>query len=480
MRSITFQGDTSVRQIPGRLARGLALLICLFVSAVASAQVPTIDPSGFLINPVKPPIPPVSIPVSNPPNIKFDGPFTRIPDLAKSLIPSAVNTTRVITLEEAQQAAASDNPMARLGALQVEAAKQNRQTFAAAFFPQVSAAAGTLHFNQFMVRRPLPVIVPLLGQDTTTGAFNVMQPLTPLLKVQQAVKIARADENIARVKAGMAVASTANEVEESYFALLIAQRELVIARSRSKSVQAQYLVASNSPTVHLSTQQQAELIEAEKATIVADSKVRELSASLNSLIGFPEETELQLVPPTLQVAAVSLAEATQAAMTSNPEVVEAEQTAIKARAGRRLAKLDYVPDVVALGGYANQDLIPVLPQDFAYVGVMATYTLFDGFKREHTVKMRDAQVEAAELALVLTKAKVAASVKTSYFDMDRLRSMSQLSRRMISTSEVVNASYQAGSSELQEARARMEVEMFRAELDYRAAYARLKTLMGNR
>ena len=373
MRSITFQGDTSVRQIPGRLARGLALLICLFVSAVASAQVPTIDPSGFLINPVKAPIPPVSIPVSNPPNIKFDGPFTRIPDLAKSLIPSAVNTTRVITLEEAQQAAASDNPMARLGALQVEAAKQNRQTFAAAFFPQVSAAAAILHFNRFMgqeiqLRRPLlgttnSIGVPLLGQESTTGYFNVMQPLTPLLKVQQAVKIARADENIARVKAGMAVASTANEVEESYFALLIAQRELVIARSRSKSVQAQYLVASNSPTVHLSTQQQAELIEAEKATIVADSKVRELSASLNSLIGFPEETELQLVPPTLQVAAVSLAEATQAAMTSNPEVVEAEQTAIKARAGRRLAKLDYVPDVVALGGYANQDLIPILPQD---------------------------------------------------------------------------------------------------------------------
>src|SRR6266699_1248486 len=160
MRSITFQGDTNVRQIPGLLAGGLALLICLFVSAVASAQVPTIDPAGFLINPVKPPIPPVSIPVSNPLNIKFDGPFTRIPDLAKSLIPSAVNTTRVITLEEAQQAAASDNPMARLGALQVEAAKQNRQTFAASFFPQVSAAAAILHFNQFMgqeiqLRRPL-------------------------------------------------------------------------------------------------------------------------------------------------------------------------------------------------------------------------------------------------------------------------------------------------------------------------------------
>ena len=187
-----------------------------------------------------------------------------------------------------------------------------------------------------------------------------MQPLTPLLKVKQAVKIARADENIARAKAGMPISESARNVEKNYFDLLIAQRELTVAQAKSQRIQNKYLIASTSPAGLLSAEVKAEMIEAEKTLVVASSKVRELSESLNGMLGLAPETELELVPPAPEFSAVSLADATQKALESNPEVIEAEQTAIKARAGRRLAKLDYVPDVVVLGGYAyqNQVLLP--------------------------------------------------------------------------------------------------------------------------
>jgi hypothetical protein len=70
------------------------------------------------------------------------------------------------------------------------------------------------------------------------------------------------------------------------------------------------------------------------------------------------------------------------------QIVEAEQTAVKAHAGSTLAKMAYVPSVAIIGGYAYQTAIAdsVLPRDFAYVGVMATYTLFDSGKRERSVK----------------------------------------------------------------------------------------------
>lgn len=462
-----------------RLVRvGFALLIGMTFCSVVSAQDLASDAPPF-------PDPGKTSGASS------NKPIIRIHKLANSPERTVSRTARVITLEEAlEQAAGAENPLARLGALQVEAAKQNRKTFEASYFPQISSTFANLHFNKFMgeqiaVRRPVlggisTIGIPLLNKDETMAVFNVMQPLTPLLKVKQAVKIARADENIARVKAGMPVAETAAKVEKSYFALLIAQRELTVAQVQSKRVQDKYLLASTSPASVLSAEQEAELISAEKKMIMANSQVRELSASLNSLIGLPEETELELVPPSPQVEAISLADATQTAMASNPEVVEAEQTAIKARAGRRLAKLDYVPDVAVLGGYAYQTVMPLLPRDFSYVGVMATFTIFDGGKREHTVKMRNAQVEAAELAVVLTKAKVAASVKTSYLEMDRSRLLSQVSQRMISTSQVVNADYHANAPEGREVRAGLEAEMFRAELAYREALARLKSLMGSR
>lgn len=479
MRSKTLEGGKNVRQIPGLRRGGLALLVCLIVSVVASAQDTTSDFSGFVPNPAKAP------------GVALKRPIARVPNLVNSPGSTAVNTARLITLEEAQQqAAGAENPMARLGALQVEAAKQNRQVFTAQYFPQISGTFANLHFNKFLgerfqINRPvagttIPIALPLANKDQTIVAFNLIQPLTPLLKIQQAVKIARADENIARAKAGMAVSETASKVEKNYFDLLIAQRELIVARVKGRTIQDKYLIASNSRAPQLSAVQEAELIGAEKTLVLANSKVQELSASLNGLIGLPEETELDLVAPQPFVEEVSLAEATQKAMMTNPEVVEAEQTAIKARAGRRLAKLDYVPDVAVLGGYAYQTAVPLLPSDFSYVGVMATYTIFDSGKREHTVKMRNAQVEAAELAVVLTKAKVAASIKTSYFEMDRSRMLSQLSQRMVSTSRVVNAGYQPNSSEVLEARARVEAEMFQAELACRLAFARLKTLMGDR
>jgi hypothetical protein len=61
-------------------------------------------------------------------------------------------------------------------------------------------------------------------------------------------------------------------------------------------------------------------------------------------------------------------------MTANPEIVEAEQTVVKARAGSRLSKLVYIPDFAVLGGYAyNDNAIPLLPRDFSFIGIMGSY-----------------------------------------------------------------------------------------------------------
>jgi outer membrane protein TolC len=58
-----------------------------------------------------------------------------------------------------------------------------------------------------------------------------------------------------------------------------------------------------------------------------------------------------------------------------------------------------------MGGYAYQDnVIPLLPRDFSFVGIVATFNLFDFGKREHTIKGANAQAEMAEIALQLTKA----------------------------------------------------------------------------
>jgi len=343
-----------------------------------------------------------------------------------------------------------------------------------------------MHFNkqpgEVLTSPILGKIVPVNIITKNETAFNVSatQPITPLFAIYQLVKIARADENIARAKAGLPIKEIANRVERNYFDLLVAQRELAGTKAGAEKIRAKWLRASNSATPGISAEEETEIAAADKAVLLASSREKELTASLNDLLGLPEGTKLELLPPEPLVEDISLKAATENATAANPEVVEAEQTAIKAHAGKTLSKMAYVPVVAVIGGYANQNAINVvLPRDFGYIGFVATLNIFDGFKREHGVKERNAQAEAADLAVQLTKAKAAAAVKSSYLELDRLRNLYLLARRMVSAAQFMDTSYKSGDLDAQAAKAQMEADMYRAELEYRQAYAKVQSLTGN-
>lgn len=400
---------------------------------------------------------------------------------------------RLITLQEAQEKAAPANSaMVRLGQLQVEVARQTRLGTASSFFPQIGSSFENMHFNKFMgqlipITGPLgntrALGVPLLGKNQTFVAVTATQPITPLFQLRELYKINLADERIARAKAGMPAAETASKVEKAYYELLVAQRQLAFAKVKASESENKWLVATNSSAIPLaSAGHDEELIEISNALAIATTREKELTASLNDLLGWPSDTELQLVPPDPGFEEISLKEATDKALVANPEVIEAEQNVVKARSAATVQKLTYVPVLAAMGGYAYQDnVLPLLPRDFSFIGMVATFNLFDFGKREHTIKGANAQAEMAEIALRLTKAKVAASVKNSLFELQRSRQLSELTRRLDSAIQVQRTSYDANSSEATAARkAQVEAEMFQADLEYRQALSKLKTLMGER
>jgi len=408
--------------------------------------------------------------------------------LATTALTPGQDGVLTLTLDQAQEAAAgASNPLVRLGELQVEAAKQHRLGVQAQYFPNLSTSFFDLHYNKhpgdvLTLQGPLggqhQVAVNIINKDSNTLNLIAVQPITPLFSIYQLAKIARADENIARAKAGMPVAETASKVEKNFFELLVAQRELTSAKADARKIRAKWLMASSPGVTSVSTEQETDMIDAEKAVIGPASKVKELTASLDEMLGLPEGTTLELVPPEPLVENISLKEASEKA-TANPEVIEAEQTAIKAHAGLTATKLTYVPTVGVLGGYAFQNAINlVLPRSFAYIGVSASWTIFDFGKREHGVKEVKAQAEMADLGVQLTKAKVAGAIKSSYIELERSRRFTQLARRMASATRVVEASYQPDNPEVESARAKVEADMFRAELEYRQAYAKLKALVG--
>ena len=393
---------------------------------------------------------------------------------------------RHITLTEAKSKAAGA-ATSNVGRLAMDAAKYHRRAAQADYFPKLGADFVNLHYNKFMgetvelvSRRTGQTLVgkdvPLFGKDWTAVALTAIQPVTQLLQVRQAVAIARADERIASAKMTQMSAQAAESVERVYFRLLIAQRRQTLAQKKVDAIESGQLLASTvAMPAGTGGEHQAALLEASKELVAAESETDELTESLNALVGFAPKTKLILDMPEPAIETISLSEVTQKAVANSPEVVEAEETLVKARAAQRLSRLDYVPGVTVVVGYVNQPqpVLPLLPQDFSFIGFTATFNIFDFGKRESTVRERNAQAGMAEANVAMVKSKVAANVQKSYFELQRSQKIRDLTRRLV-------VAYQETSLESISARASAEAEMFQAELDYRSAYAELKRLVDGR
>ncbi|HEV2667938.1 MAG TPA: TolC family protein [Blastocatellia bacterium] len=413
-----------------------------------------------------------------------------------------------ITLEEAMARAVASHALVAASA-GVSAAHFHHKALQSEYFPKVGAYLVNIHYNKFMgdtfqlFRRGIifPTVsrtVPLFDKDQTFVGPTVTQPLTPLFKVHEAVRIAKADERIAQAKANAASIQLAADVERAYFDLLIAQRRQAEAEANVEMAERKLEIASAAAApVDGMAERETALLEAKKALLAASDKVKELTNSLSGLTGLPEDARLELIPPPPVVIEADYSpqqpQQTQQpqkpqraapppkprpVIALNPEIVEAEETVVKAKAARRLAKLDYVPDAVITGGYMFQTGIPALPDDFSWIGVIATWTIFDFFKRERTIKERDAQVTMAKANLEMVRAKVAAATQKTVMDVDRTRRILELTRRVASMQRAMTPRDQDPGPEAKAALAKAEAEMFQAELDYRVAFAQMKRAEG--
>jgi len=396
--------------------------------------------------------------------------------------PSGAPAAVHLTLAEAQSRAVAGKA-AEIARLNVDAARYHRLAAQADFFPKIGSTFANLHFNKFMGQR-IQVIgrsigLPVLNKDETIVAVTLTQPVTPIFKVREAVRIARADERIAQAKAAALTAQVTANVEQAYFALLIAQRRQAATEAGVEMAErrAQLASAATAPLEGM-TERQTALLEAKKALMTANSQVAESSQSLATLTGLPLDSRPELAAPPPLVETISSAQAMQQLIANSPEVVEAEQAVVKARAAHRLSKLEYVPDAAILGGYVYQTASPLLPNDFSFIGVVASFNLFDFGKRERTVSERRTQVRMAEANLELVRAKVAAGAQKTVMDLERTRRILELTRQVASIRQAALARDQDPDPEARVAWAKAEAEMLQADLDYRLAYAQLKRVAG--
>jgi|SRR5579884_19296 len=163
---------------------------------------------------------------------------------APSALESAGLKAVRLTLPEAKERALSASKLLNLASMNAEAKAYAIKVARSDYFPKVIGSVLYLHFNDdlghmlttqgrtisgprsvpLLTFPPTAIQVAIFQQDSTFTTLNVLQPITDLLKVRQGVKIAQADEQIAKADLERGTRALVSGVEQLYWGLLAARR----------------------------------------------------------------------------------------------------------------------------------------------------------------------------------------------------------------------------------------------------------------
>jgi outer membrane protein TolC len=381
-----------------------------------------------------------------------------------------------LTLDEARALALSQSKGLALARLHIEELRHTRKAAAADYFPKVLSEVAYFHFNDNLGK---VVAIPsgrfnlggartvnVLDQNTTFGSITVAQPVTPLLKVHQAVKLAKADEAIAAAQFDGGTRKLLEGVEQLYYGVYGTQ----LARGAAL---AGVGAAEQAWTSNRTPEARAAFLEAQQDLLAADKGLDDLAEQLNGLLGLPLDTVLVLAEPPMPVVSVPSAEqAVCMAIASSPEVREAAQTVEKARAGLAVAKLAFMPDINVFGSYFNQQGVPFIQNNIGAIGVQGSWTIFEFGKRSHTVRMREMQVAEASRQLQMARDKVSQATLKAY------RELTQAQQALGIASELAQIRRKGASPATQALVVKAEGDLLQADIALRLALGQVQGMIG--
>jgi outer membrane protein TolC len=398
-----------------------------------------------------------------------------------------------LTLEEAKERALSNNKLLNLAALNAESKAYAIKAARADYFPKITANALYFHFNddlgtvlsvpsksltgprgRALVTFPgATVAEAVLNQDTSFVQIGVVQPITDILKIRQGVKIAQADEQIARAKWQQGIRDVASGVEQLYWGLL-AVRKLQAGAVES-------LRASEAMAKTKTLDARLALVEAKQGLQQVNKQAQDLQEQLNGLLDLPLCTRLDLVEPAAPVLPFRCADEVIAlALSSSPEIAEAQQNVLKGQAAVEAGKLDYLPSIGLTGGYVNQTGASYVQPNIGYVGAAGTWTLFNGGKRRDVVQERKTLVAMAHLKLQDTEDQVRQKALKAYREVGETQEALKIALEMVVLRREAEKAAANPTDLMHAAKHRMlaEVEAVKADLAYRVAYVQVMSLAG--
>jgi outer membrane protein TolC len=360
--------------------------------------------------------------------------------------------TRHLTLPEAVHLAINQNRALRIARLKV-AENERRKAFEHAnYYPAITNQSNALHITDLQIveipagafGRVGATLIPAEGLILPQGQLTlfssgtqISQPLTQLIRIHEANRIAAAEAAASRDDLKKAENQVALDVHALYFGILIAglqkqAAEQQTAYARDQLRENEEDIRNGAALQIAAVQGSANLLESQQAVLTAELQVADLSTEFNDLLGLPLDTRLELDPAVpANFDRRPREEYVRAAWSAHPEILAAEESVRKARAGVNAARSAYLPDITAYARHSYQDGVPFLVRNFGTFGVHMEWDVFDFGRRRALVQVREAQLAQAEENVRRLKEEVEVGIERSYNKLDRTRSMVQVANQVV-------------------------------------------------
>jgi outer membrane protein TolC len=359
---------------------------------------------------------------------------------------------RHLTLTEAVHLAISQNRELKIARLKVAESEQKKAGERSGYFPSLKNESNLLHVTELenigipagafgmAAGSEVPARNTSLpeGQKTLyTSGTQLSQPLTQLIRIRDANRMAAADIAISQDDLKRAENEIALQVHSVYYGVLIAKLQKQAAEQQTQYAdeslrESEDDVRNGNALQVAAIEGRAKVLESRQAVLTADLQMTDLNSELNDLLGLPLDTQLDLDPAApADVDRRSREEYIQTAWSQNPQIKGAEDSVEKARAAVGAAKAAYIPDVTAYARQSYQDGIPFFVRNFGTFGASMTWEVFDFGKRRATLRERQDQLAEAEENLRRLKDDVAVSIERSYNKLQRTKSLVEVAQQVV-------------------------------------------------
>lgn len=432
--------------------------------------------------------------------------------LLASVARAQESAPRTLTLEQALAAAHESNPGLRALRLRVEEAERRNRVVFSNYLPRVSTQAaylGTDNTRGIIMPAgslgnipglgafpPTSTNIPQGGSDAFFAITTAQQPITPYFKIREGLGVSRADESITRAELRRTELAVEVGVLKAYAGLLIAAKKREVAQARLNAATLRSntqtaAVQSGIATDVVAAEARLRALQARQELLDAENEYADLSYALADAIGLPGSTPITAVPPdSIPLRLDSLSVYLNAAMSSNPDVLEAEAMVTKATHGVGAAKASYIPDIGIFGGHFYQSSFPFFPRNTLLFGAIGSITILDFGARGNTLAERRAQLSAAQQNLQRVRGKVRGEVEAAYRKISRAYEMAGVAREALALRNEAlrlrvvqaGAGYGVPAEEREATADRLEADLnvLRAEMGYRIARAELEQAAGRR